>query len=160
MTAFAAKRIVRSYTHTVNRAASDIFPLLCPIREYDWIEPWNCEMIWSESGIAENNCIFKTDLPGRGTEIWTVSRYEPDVAIEFVRFCTDQAVIKLDVTLHPTMTNITEIQWTHVSTGLNEAGNLWVEEQTDSRYRKEMQGLENRLTHFLETGDILKDLHQ
>jgi hypothetical protein len=26
-----------------------IFPLLCPQREYDWIESWKCNIIYSKS---------------------------------------------------------------------------------------------------------------
>lgn len=114
-------------------------------------------MVWSESGLAENNCIFKTDLPGRGEEIWTVSRYEPDVAIEFVRSCTDKAIVKLDISLHPKEGNLTEIRWTTVVTGLNHAGNKRVEELTDDRYQGDMKALEKRLTYYLDKGEMLKE---
>ena len=41
----------------------DIFPLLCPVREYEWLETWQCEMIYTKSGFTELDCIFKTSLP-------------------------------------------------------------------------------------------------
>lgn len=52
------KRETRLYVATINHPASEIFPLLCPTREYDWIEGWECDLLYSESGIAEQDCIF------------------------------------------------------------------------------------------------------
>ena len=34
-----------------------VFPLLCPVREYEWLEDWTCEMVFSESGVAEEDCV-------------------------------------------------------------------------------------------------------
>jgi hypothetical protein len=56
-----------------------VFPLLCPVREYEWIEPWSCDMVFSESGLAENNAVFRTHFPAQGgEETWVVCRYEKD----------------------------------------------------------------------------------
>ena len=41
----------------INAPVEDIFPLLGPIREYDWIPGWEADMIWSESGFAEEGAI-------------------------------------------------------------------------------------------------------
>ena len=30
-----------------------VFPLLCPVREYDWIDGWECRMVYAETGVAE-----------------------------------------------------------------------------------------------------------
>jgi hypothetical protein len=68
---------------TVDAEGTAVFPLLCPVREYDWIDVWSCDVIYSESGIAELGCVFLTDLPGRGTETWVVTRFEPEFVIEF-----------------------------------------------------------------------------
>ena len=94
-----AKRVVQSYDFILAAAAEQIFPLLCPVREYDWIDGWSCDLIYSESGVAENNCIFKTASEAEGEMTWTVSRYEPDRAIEFVIISTDIFILKLDLAL-------------------------------------------------------------
>src|SRR5208283_1284485 len=39
-----------------------VFPLLCPVREYEWFNDWKCTMVYSESGVAENNCVFYTKM--------------------------------------------------------------------------------------------------
>jgi hypothetical protein len=29
-----------------------VFPLLCPVRERDWLEGWEADMVYSASGVA------------------------------------------------------------------------------------------------------------
>lgn len=83
---FRGRRATLRSRMRLDASPERIFPLLCPVREYDWIPTWSCDMIYSESGVAENDCVFATRLPGRGPrESWVVVRYEPPLAIEFVR---------------------------------------------------------------------------
>ena len=35
-----------------------IFPLLCPVREMDWIPEWAPKLVISDSGVMEPGCIF------------------------------------------------------------------------------------------------------
>ncbi len=64
MTAFIAKKIKNRFVQHFHAPYSKVSPLLCPVREYEWIEPWQCEMLHSDSGFAEKNCVFRTDAPG------------------------------------------------------------------------------------------------
>jgi hypothetical protein len=121
-----SKRIVQTHDFTLKAKANQIFPLLCPTREYDWIENWSCQLIYSESGMAENNCIFLTALEGESKLIWTVSRYEPFSAIEFV-IVGDGITLKLDLHLSESIDGTTSIRVAHTITGLNEEGNTVVE---------------------------------
>jgi hypothetical protein len=63
--AFKAERVVKKYTMNLSAEPAVVFPLLCPVREYEWIEPWSCDMVFSASGVAENNAVFMTDFPPR-----------------------------------------------------------------------------------------------
>src|SRR5512137_994788 len=104
-------RITRSFKMLVAAAPSRVFPLLCPTREYDWIDTWKCRMVYSESGHAEPDCIFKTDFPTDGPEdTWVVSRYEPPLLIEFVRVNTLRA-IRYTISLRETAGGQTEAVW-------------------------------------------------
>jgi hypothetical protein len=70
-------RTTKSYTMCLDAQADAIFPLLCPVREFDWIQPWQCEMVYTDSGRAELDCVFKTNFPDDGPEdTWVISRYE------------------------------------------------------------------------------------
>ena len=52
-TDFRALRITRTYEMTVPAGLEQVFSLLCPKREYEWLPYWKCQMIYSVSGGAE-----------------------------------------------------------------------------------------------------------
>jgi hypothetical protein len=145
-------------THTMHLAGSpaEIFPLLCPVREYEWIEPWRCELVYSDSGVAELDCIFKTRFPKDGPEdIWVVSKYDPPNQIEFVRVNGLRAV-RYCINLRQNDENGTAAEWRQVITGLSPEGNELVGKYADDRYYEEMKIIEMMLNHFLSTGTMLK----
>ena len=132
-----------------------IFPLLCPTREYEWIDGWNCGLIHSKSGFAEDNCIFTTHFPNQGgAEVWVVSRYEPNREIQFVRV-NDLRVIRFIITLTATDHGTTQAAWKHIAIGLNEHGNQWVQEYSEEKFRHSVQIREQMLKHFLATNEML-----
>jgi hypothetical protein len=110
-------------------------------------------MIWSDSGVAEENCIFSTDFPDvGGREIWVVSRYEPSSAIEFVRFGRQDLVIRLTIRLSPDGQGGTTAEWRRVCTGITPAGNTYLANLNDIAYEAQTRVLERTLSHFLTTG--------
>lgn len=153
---FEPKRVVKSYDQQYQAPPAKVFPLLCPVREYDWLEVWQCAMVWSDSGVAENNCIFTTDFPDAGREVWVVCRYEPPQAIEFVRYAGADKVTRLNIHLTDNGDGTTLARWTHIHTGLTPAGNAAIDTLSDARYTSEMQMLEAMLNHYLTTGSMLK----
>lgn len=156
MTGFKAKRAIKTYTMNLCAPPVDVFPLLCPVREYDWIEPWSCDMVFSADGVAEKNAVFTTDFPAQGGhEIWVVSRFEKDRAIEFIRLSPGLKVNRLDLALTAAGEG-TRLEWTHTYTGLSEAGNQWIDEMTDDTFRTEKVAIETMLNHYLKTGMMLK----
>jgi hypothetical protein len=71
MNEFIPQGIIKETELIIAADPQKVFPLLCPVREYEWIEPWQCRVRYSESGVAENNCIFETDFfHNGGREIW------------------------------------------------------------------------------------------
>jgi hypothetical protein len=156
MTHFQGRRKTMAYTHTVSTMPSNVFPLLCPVREYDWIEGWSCKMIYSETGFAENNCIFETNFSRGLDEIWTVSRYDPEnYVIQFVVVAPETYVIKLDICLQARDNNTTDVTWDVTVTGLTENGNTFVENFTEEAYVGLMKNREAALNHFCKTGKML-----
>lgn len=154
MTDFTA--IQRTFESKMQLAATPetVFPLLCPVREYDWIPHWECEMVWSRSGVAEEGCIFNTHFPDRGgKETWVVCRYEPPETIAFVRF---NANIATRYTIRLTEeAGATVAVWSQIQTGLTETGNCIIAEIPLEAYDTLMKSLEARLNHYLTTGEML-----
>ncbi len=148
-------RTIKSYTMQLDGNPDDIFPLLCPVREYEWIEPWQCEMVYTDSGRAELDCIFKTNFPGDGPEdTWVVSRYEPPRCIEFVRVNAIRS-IRYRIEITPQGDKSSQALWKQVITGLNPQGDDFVKGCRDEAYYEEMGILQNMLNHFLKTGEMM-----
>jgi hypothetical protein len=149
-------RTIRSYTMNIDGSLDDVFPLLCPVREYDWIQPWHCEIIYTDSGIAELDCVFKTNFPDDGQEdTWVVSKYEPPKCIEFVRINSLRS-IRYSIELIQQENGSTQANWKQIVTGLNSEGDIFVAGLIDEAYHRKMKTLQNMINHYLKTGEMLK----
>jgi hypothetical protein len=156
MSEFKADRIFRTNTIQVEAPPEKVFPLLCPMREYDWVEPWKCEMVYTDSGFVEDHCVFRTDFEDQGEAIWMVSRHEPETGIiQFVITCPATHVENLDIAVAPIDVASSRIRWNRTYTALNERGNAFIKELTGPGYDDEIYGLEAMLNHFCRTGEML-----
>lgn len=131
-----------------------IFPLLCPVREYDWIEIWQCRLLHSESGLAELGCVFRTRLPGEGERVWICTRYEPDQEITYTVFQAGDLLRTLNIRLEPSGSG-TRVTWTNRTMAISEAGEKMLLDLGNDQHQAKMRGLEDRLAHYLETGRML-----
>ena len=113
-------------------------------------------MVYSDSGFAEQDCIFQTNFPQDGPEdTWVVSRYEKPTLVEFVRVNGIRA-IRYAIILRQVGEGRTEAEWRQIITGLNDEGDRFVKGLSDEAYRQRMQVLEQMLNHYLTTGQMLK----
>lgn len=156
MSKFTAERKVFTNTGQIRAAATRVFPLLCPTREYQWIETWECDLIYSTSGFAEKNCIFTTNFDGL-TQFWSASRFCPEKGIiEFTIFIENLAIMLLQVSVVDTDDCRSEITWTRTFTGLNKKGNLFLKTLQDDDFQLRSNRLNKQLDHFLFCGEMLK----
>lgn len=115
------ERKVINHTQTFQSTPDKVFPLLCPTTEFDWMDGWHCEMIYSKSLYQEYNAIFRTSYFGFD-EVWVVSHFEPNRIIEFTRV-SENLSIKVDARLCDNLDGTTTGNWIVNSTALTEAGN-------------------------------------
>jgi hypothetical protein len=153
-------RKVVSHVMQLAAAPGAVFPLLCPVREYEWIEVWQCEMIHSASGVAEAGAVFRTGFPEDGPpDVWVVSRYEPPRVIEFVRV---NALRTIHFAIHLESEMIDSAghsrwRWTQTLTGLNADGDARVAAVDASAFAQKIDALGVMIEHFLATGTMLRD---
>jgi hypothetical protein len=152
-----AMRIKRQATFHLSASPEAVFPLLCPVREHEWVEHWTGKLVYSDSGVAEAGCIFTTDLPDGRQRIWTVSRYSQDEkTIEFVIVTPGLHVSKLDIALFDEGEG-TQALWRHNITALSAEGEKTIAaEYSEVAYQKWMPALEKALDHFVCTGAMLR----
>jgi hypothetical protein len=153
MAEFTPGHLTVSAEMYLDHPAEAIWPLLCPVREYDWIETWTCELLHSESGVNEPGCVFRTDFPGEGPEVWLTSRFEPCGRLEFVRTGPDR-IIHFVIGL-ASDDDATRLTWTHHVTALTERGNGYLRAKPEA-FAAQTALLERMLGHYLDSGEMLK----
>ncbi len=150
------KRETRLHVAHLNHQAAEIFPLLCPTREYDWIDGWDCELVYTKSGFAELDGIFITDILKEGSPAtWVVDLYAPNEKIQFCIFM-EGCVIRYGISLCEQPDGTTISTWHMTITAFGPSGIHYLETQSPEVFRSRMQGIENMLNHYLETGQMLK----
>ena len=147
--------LTRVRQFTVPAAPGQVFPLLCPVREYQWIPHWRCELLHSASGVAEEDCVFRTDFPDQGPMVWVVSRYEPPACIEFTCFVAESHVQRLKIAL-TAADGGSRLDWTNRWLALGPRGYAWIAAWSAEDDAKKMDNLRRLLTHYVTTGQMLQ----
>ncbi len=154
---FKSQRITREYRQTINATPETVFPLLCPVRETEWLDGWDYRMVYSESGLIEEGAVFSTEHAGEADTIWIVTRHNCKTReVEFTRF-THQSricVLKIAVTAKNEKSSFVDISYSY--TGITPAGNEFVDGFTEEAFAKAMFFWEKSMNYFLETGNKLK----
>jgi hypothetical protein len=149
-----AKRIVSEGTMHLSAPPERVFPLLCPVREHEWIDTWAARIVYTGSGVAEEGCVFTTAEPGGSETVWTVSRYEPAAGrIEFVMVTPGVVATRLAVTVSADGDGSTAL-WRRTFTALSEAGERAMTALA-AHAPVRLRRLEAQLDHYLRTGTAL-----
>ncbi len=134
-----------------------IFPLLCPVRESDWIDGWEYEMIHSKSGYAEQDCVFATPHKDDLKTIWQITQYDPyNFNLEFVRLTPKENIVKININLESISDTKTRSHISYQYTGLNKNQNRFIKAELPELFLNNMTYWENALNHYLKTRKKLK----
>lgn len=161
MTAFKSSRITHEYTQKNGAPPERVFPLLCPVREADWVPGWQYQLIYSESGIAEDGCVFTTPNPPASDPqsqvapetTWIVAEHDPAafrIGFVWINPGLVAAEIRIQLTPTPHATTLAHIRYRY--TGLSAEGNREVERYDQKWFRTKMEGWESAINHYLRTG--------
>lgn len=145
------RRISFTAQRKFQTSPEEIFPLLCPATELDWLPGWNCELLHSKSGYAELNCIFRTTFFGLD-EIFICTRYEKNLAVDYLRV-SEHMSGKLDIKLLDHHDGTTTGVWLITLSSLDEAGSELFENVLDARelFEKAIDALE----YYLKNGEMI-----
>jgi hypothetical protein len=141
-------RVTRTYTQTLVASPDVVFPLLCPVREADWIPGWDPLLVLSSSGVAEPDCVFVT-AASPADAIWYVTRHEPAAGyVEMVKVSPGVTACRLTIRLRRTSEGC-EADVSYMHTSLGPQGDDFVRGFTEASYVRAMQQWEARLNHYL-----------
>jgi hypothetical protein len=148
-------RVTRTYTQRLVSAPSAVFPLLCPVREADWIDGWDPISVITHSGVAEPDCVFVT-AANPNDAVWYITRHECDNGfVEMLKITPLVTACRLTIQLRPIATGSKAvITYTHTSMGPQ--GDAFIASFTDDYYRQFMKDWEARINHYLVHGSALR----
>jgi hypothetical protein len=155
------RRVKHRYTQSIKGTPEQVFPLLCPVRETNWIPGWTTDWVISNSGSAEQNCIFQTPpRPGAGgvPSIWVITRHDADAfEVEMYKVTPAFTVGHLQISLSAQGKTGTDVTIAYEFTSLGPLGDEYLEAYTAQWYEKFMQVWESQMNHYLETGELISE---
>jgi len=152
MTLFISQRISRTSVIAINEEIEKVFPLFTPIREKEWAEGWNPEILYPENGSIEERMIFQTASPGHGeiNYTWVISKYQPDNGfIEYTVF-THERVWWITIQCREGNNNKTTMaEITYTYSGLSGTGNGINRLMLQNMYARDLKDWEDAINHYL-----------
>jgi len=153
---FHALRVAHHFTQTNHAPLNEVFPLLCPVREAEWVPGWSYRLIFSNSGFAEEGCVFATPNDDGVETIWTITDYDArNFRIAFVWVNPGYLVCRISIALAPAPHGHTHAEISYIYTGLSEAGNRELQRYDAAWFEGKMRGWEAAINHYLKTGQII-----
>lgn len=148
-------RVTHTYTQRLAAPPEKVFPLLCPVREADWIDGWKPLLVLSKSGVAEPDCVFVTDARPHDA-IWFVTRHEPEAGlVEMIKITPEVTACKLVIRVRAAGAG-SEADVTYSHTSLGPQGDVFVASFTAEFYVQFMREWEERMNHYLAHGTALR----
>jgi len=157
---FVAGRFEYRCIAEVKAPAEQVFPLLCPVRESEWIPDWEYRLVFSHSGLAEKDCVFLTRQAGEAPTVWVNSLHDPQgLKVEYIRITPGIRVVRLRIELTPLPAGSTRMAFGFAHTALGEVGNREVDKlnaENGRDFQQLSQRLATLLDRFLNRGPMLE----
>ncbi len=154
MTGKNLKRVVLTKSALQQAPADQVFPLLCPAREYDWIPGWTCDLHYSESGHSEDNVVFTTQRES-GTQYWVATRYEPNNIVHYQIVAPPYMIFRLNLSVEDHGNDTSTITWTRIYTVLDKRGLDFV--PSEDVFNDEISSLQAMMDYYLKHGEMIPE---
>lgn len=149
----------------IDAAADACFARACPRSELDWIDGWHFDLLYSDSGRNEDDCMFLEAMSGlavhrspRADTCWYTTLH--DVArrrFHAVLLTGDFIIGRWAVEMSAVGNGSTEVRWSIAYVGLNERGNRMVLEQgLETRALGMLRFIASSLKLHCETGRVFR----
>ena len=137
----------------------ETFSLACPVAELEWIENWHFDLVYSDSGVNEEHCIFYEPLSGpvvmsqmKGTYWYTTLFDSKAQRFHAVLVTGDSVLGKFEFIAKEIKDGRVQARWDLEYTGLNDQGNrIMAEGNFQDRMLEMLRFLQVSLEHYLKT---------
>ena len=141
-------RIIRSFVQHILAPPQDVFPLLCPEREKEWLPGWDARMLHSKSGVAEPGAIFETKHE-RGSTTWIVTEHAPPARVCFARWQPDGVVAHIEITLGRRHDDSSAVCICYTYTAMNDVGATVLAAMSEQQWLDTMAFWEGSMNQWL-----------
>ncbi len=149
-----AKRVEHRCVQRNPAPPEQVFPLLCPVREADWVPDWRYRMVYSRTGVAEEGCVFATPNDDGSETTWLVTHYDPAAcSIAFAWVWPGMVAAQIRIQLEPAAQASTDANIHYAYTSLSPEGNALLERWDAAWFRGKMQSWERAINHYLRHGE-------
>jgi hypothetical protein len=142
-------RVTRTYVQKLQGTPGEVFPLLCPVRETEWVDGWDPLVVFSRCGLAEPDCVFLTGNE-EPDSIWVVTERDSErFELEIIKVTPWATIAKITISLRQNEQSGTDATVTYTYTALSEEGKDFVNNYTESYYTEFMRYWEAKLNDYL-----------
>lgn len=154
-------RVSHDYTQSLIAPPATVFPLLCPVRECEWVPGWEPGLVVSATGVAESDAVFTTPEDA-GEATWYITEHHPEEFwVEMLKIVPGHVATRLRIELEEAdgrdrveldgrpreILTRARVRYTH--TALSPEGEDEVRTWNEARWLGFMQGWESVLNAFL-----------
>lgn len=156
LTDYKAERISRTASFLVKEDVKKVFPLFGPVREMEWAEGWEPQIVFSETMDVETKMIFQTAerFENEGKYTWVISQYFPERYLIEYTVSTPERIwfITVQCAENGEQTHVTV---TYTFTGLTEKGHELNKQALEKMYAENLKDWEAAINYYLTTGKPL-----
>lgn len=143
--------------------ADEVFALMCPVRECEWVDGWRPRLVVSSSGFAESGCVFVTPdgvtPSGEPRDaVWLIVLHEPaERRTEMIKVTAGHLVTRLWITVQPAaVPGSSSARIRYEFTALGPEGSAFVDGYSDNSWRAFMATWEGAMNAFFAVADSIK----
>lgn len=150
-----SERISKTATFTVDTTIEKAFPLFGPVREKEWAEGWNPEIIYGE-GEVELHMMFRTksSFKEESSFLWVITQFDPQKYFIEYTVSTPNRVWFIRVQCVAKQSR-TEASVTYTYTGLNEKGNELNRIALEKMFAEDLKDWQTAINHYIKHGKLL-----
>jgi len=148
---FQATQVTRNGDVHCKATIEEVFPLLCPKREEEWIPGWECETIWSKSGYNEEGAIFRTVKPYDTELYWTTLQYDiKGKIVDFLITAPHLFVFRFIIKIHENGNGFLTIRFNQVFTSIAEEGDTFLKGYESQDFGARLKNIKGFMNSHLE----------
>ena len=148
---FVSSQFTRESSIHIQASIEDVFPLLCPKKEEEWIPGWECETIWSHSGYNEEGAIFRTTKPYETELYWTTLRYDmASKLVDFLITAPHRFVFRFRISVSVGKDSSLTLTFSQTFTSVSEEGNELLNRYKAEDFQERLNNLGKFMDQYLQ----------